>query len=111
MIAIGGKRLRPWLCLTAYSLYKDDFTPQILGPASALEVFHSFTLIHDDIIDASDTRRGNPTVHRAVEEKYAAVERETAELAAMQAAGVSPVGSGAVMWYASQFIAKPASSA
>ena len=62
MIAIGGKRLRPWLCLTAYSLYKDDFTPQILGPASALEVFHSFTLIHDDIMDKSPMRRGVDTV-------------------------------------------------
>lgn len=62
MIAIGGKRLRPWLCLTAYSLYKDEFTPQILGPASALEVFHSFTLIHDDIMDKSPMRRGVDTV-------------------------------------------------
>ena len=62
MIAIGGKRLRPWLCLTAYSLYKDDFTPQILGTASALEVFHSFTLIHDDIMDKSPMRRGVDTV-------------------------------------------------
>lgn len=62
MISIGGKRLRPWLCLTAYSLYKDEFTPQILGPASALEVFHSFTLIHDDIMDKSPMRRGVDTV-------------------------------------------------
>ena len=37
MIAIGGKRLRPWLCLTAYSLYKDDFTPQILGAEPDVE--------------------------------------------------------------------------
>lgn len=62
MIRIGGKRLRPWLCLTTYSLYKDRFTPEILGPASALEVFHSFTLIHDDIMDKSPMRRGVDTV-------------------------------------------------
>ena len=62
MIAGGGKRLRPRLCLTAYSLYKDDFTDEILQPAAGLEVFHTFTLIHDDIMDKSPLRRGNPTV-------------------------------------------------
>ena len=51
MIEIGGKRLRPTLCLTAYSLFKDGFPEEILQPAAALEVFHSFTLIHDDIMD------------------------------------------------------------
>ena len=62
MIAIGGKRLRPSLCLTTYSLYKDSFVPEILEPAAGLEVFHSFTLIHDDIMDRSPLRRGVDTV-------------------------------------------------
>lgn len=62
MIAIGGKRLRPRLCLTTYSLYKDSFGPEILEPAAGLEVFHSFTLIHDDIMDRSPLRRGVDTV-------------------------------------------------
>ena len=62
MIEIGGKRLRPTLCLTAYSLFKDGFPQEILQPAAALEVFHSFTLIHDDIMDDSPLRRGKPTV-------------------------------------------------
>jgi Geranylgeranyl pyrophosphate synthase len=62
MIEIGGKRLRPTLCLTVYSLYKDGFGPEILSPASGLEVFHSFTLIHDDIMDRSPLRRGVETV-------------------------------------------------
>lgn len=62
MIGIGGKRVRPRLCLTAYSLFKDSFSEEILQPAAALEVFHSFTLIHDDIMDNSDMRRGQPTV-------------------------------------------------
>ena len=62
MIEIGGKRLRPTLCLTAYSLFKDGFPEEILQPAAALEVFHSFTLIHDDIMDDSALRRGKPTV-------------------------------------------------
>ena len=62
MISIGGKRLRPRLCLTTYSLYKDAIGPEILEPAAALEVFHTFTLIHDDIMDKSPMRRGMPTV-------------------------------------------------
>lgn len=62
MIGGGGKRLRPKLCLTAYSLFRDDLTDEILQPAAGLEVFHTFTLIHDDIMDKSPLRRGNPTV-------------------------------------------------
>lgn len=64
MMEIGGKRIRPRLCLLAYSLYKDRFDESILSPAAAIEVFHSFTLIHDDIMDKADVRRGVPTVHR-----------------------------------------------
>ena len=62
MIAIGGKRLRPKLCLTTYSLYKDRIGQGVLEPAAGLEVFHSFTLIHDDIMDRSPLRRGVDTV-------------------------------------------------
>ena len=62
MISIGGKRIRPTLCLIAYSLYKDELTPEILEPAAGIEVFHSFTLIHDDIMDRSPLRRGVDTV-------------------------------------------------
>ena len=64
MIGIGGKRVRPRLCLTAYALFRDSFDEKILEPAAALEIFHSFTLIHDDIMDKSDMRRGVPTVYR-----------------------------------------------
>ncbi len=62
MIAIGGKRIRPKLCLTTYGIYADAFTRQVLEPAAGLEVFHTFTLIHDDIMDRSPLRRGHPTV-------------------------------------------------
>ena len=71
MIEIGGKRIRPRLCLTAYSLFKDSFSEEILSPAAAIEVFHSFTLIHDDIMDNADVRRGVPTVHRKWDENTA----------------------------------------
>ncbi len=62
MIAIGGKRLRPKLCLLTYSLFKDGLDIPILEPAAGLEVFHTFTLIHDDIMDRSPMRRGCDTV-------------------------------------------------
>lgn len=62
MINIGGKRIRPLLCLTTYSLFKDSLSQDIIEPARALEIFHSFTLIHDDIMDRSPLRRGEPTV-------------------------------------------------
>ena len=62
MIAIGGKRIRPRLCLTTYGIYAQELTESILQPAAGLEVFHTFTLIHDDIMDHSPLRRGAPTV-------------------------------------------------
>jgi len=71
MMEIGGKRIRPRLCLTAYALYKDAFCEEILSPAAAMEVFHSFTLIHDDIMDKADVRRGVPTVYRKWDENTA----------------------------------------
>ena len=71
MMNIGGKRIRPRLCLTAYALYKDTLNEEILSPAAAIEVFHSFTLIHDDIMDKADVRRGVPTVYRKWDENTA----------------------------------------
>ena len=71
MMDIGGKRIRPRLCLTTYSLYKDSLSEEILFPAAALEVFHSFTLIHDDIMDKAPVRRGVPTVYKKWNENTA----------------------------------------
>lgn len=62
MIRIGGKRIRPTLCLLTYSLFGKEFDESIISPAVSLEVFHTFTLIHDDIMDKSPLRRGMPTV-------------------------------------------------
>ena len=62
MISLGGKQLRPRLCLTTYALFSEEFTDEILQPAAGLEVFHNFTLIHDDIMDKSPVRRGKATV-------------------------------------------------
>lgn len=71
MMKIGGKRIRPRLCLTAYTIYRDSFSEEILSPAAALEVFHSFTLIHDDIMDKAEVRRGVPTVYKKWNENTA----------------------------------------
>lgn len=71
MMDIGGKRIRPRLCLTTFALYKDLLSSEILLPAAAIEVFHSFTLIHDDIMDKADVRRGVPTVYRKWDENTA----------------------------------------
>lgn len=71
MIAIGGKRLRPRLCLTTYGLFKDEIDDSILMPAAGLEIFHSFTLIHDDIMDRSPLRRGRETVWKKWKEDTA----------------------------------------
>ena len=62
MVSIGGKRLRPQLCLTAWGLYASNPGPEVTEPAAALELFHTFTLMHDDIMDRSPLRRGVPTV-------------------------------------------------
>ena len=62
MISLGGKQLRPRLCLTTYALFSEEFNDEILQPAAGLEVFHNFTLIHDDIMDKSPVRRGKATV-------------------------------------------------
>lgn len=59
----GGKRLRPVMSLMAANLFNDKVEPAIL-PAVGLEVFHNFTLVHDDIMDNADMRRNAPTVHR-----------------------------------------------
>lgn len=62
MISIGGKRVRPRLCLTSYALFRDTISEEILGPAAAIEVYHTYSLIHDDIMDKSPLRRGKETV-------------------------------------------------
>lgn len=62
IMSLGGKRLRPMLVLMAYSLYRDDLS-KIVKPALAVEVFHNFTLMHDDIMDKAPLRRGRATVH------------------------------------------------
>jgi geranylgeranyl diphosphate synthase type II len=62
VLKLGGKRLRPALCLAACELYGGELEEAML-PAVGLELFHNFSLVHDDIMDRADKRRGKPTVH------------------------------------------------
>lgn len=63
IISIGGKRIRPVLCLSATALFNKERLEDSIPAALALETFHNFTLLHDDIMDNSPLRRNKPTVH------------------------------------------------
>uniref|UniRef100_A0AB33IXS9 Polyprenyl synthetase family protein n=1 Tax=Prevotella sp. GTC17254 TaxID=3236794 RepID=A0AB33IXS9_9BACT len=63
VLSIGGKRIRPTLMLLAYNLYKDH-PEDILSSACALETYHNYTLLHDDLMDEAEMRRGKETVHK-----------------------------------------------
>ncbi|MDU1904831.1 MAG: polyprenyl synthetase family protein [Dysgonomonas sp.] len=62
ILDIGGKRVRPVLAAMSYNLYKNDIEKS-MPIALGIEIFHNFTLLHDDLMDRADTRRGKPTVH------------------------------------------------
>ncbi|MGO4293416.1 polyprenyl synthetase family protein [Chitinophaga sp. RAB17] len=62
ILDIGGKRIRPVLCLMGNELF-DTLHPDVMEVGSAVELFHNFTLLHDDIMDKAPLRRGKPTVH------------------------------------------------
>ena len=63
VLSIGGKRIRPVLMMLAYNIFKDN-PEDILMQACALETYHNYTLLHDDLMDNAELRRGQPTVHR-----------------------------------------------
>ena len=63
VLSLGGKRIRPVLMLLGYNLWKDD-PERILMPAVAVETYHNYTLLHDDLMDNADKRRGHVTVHK-----------------------------------------------
>ena len=62
-LSLGGKRMRPILAIMGYLSSKEDWE-KIIDPALAIELFHNFTLIHDDIMDEAPLRRGEPTVYK-----------------------------------------------
>ncbi len=68
----GGKRLRPAFCYWGWRGAGGPDCPEIINAAAALELLHAGALIHDDLMDASDTRRGQPSLHRQFEARHAA---------------------------------------
>lgn len=76
VLSMGGKRLRPTLLLMTYGLYKDDInhaTPAAVG----IETYHNHTLLHDDLMDHADMRRGKPTVHKKWNDNTAVLSGDT----------------------------------
>ena len=89
VLSIGGKRLRPALTLMACNLYTNELQPAI-APALGIEVFHNFTLLHDDIMDRADIRRGRPTVHKKWNDNTAILSGDVMQIAAYQLVGQTP---------------------
>lgn len=83
VLSMGGKRLRPTLLLMAYALYRDDIR-RALPAAVGIETYHNHTLLHDDLMDHADMRRGHPTVHRKWDENTAVLSGDTMLIMAFQ---------------------------
>ena len=83
VLSIGGKRVRPVLTLLSYNLYKDD-PLNIMSQAIGLETYHNFTLLHDDLMDHADMRRGHETVHKKWDANRAILSGDTMLLQAFE---------------------------
>ncbi|MBE6299958.1 MAG: polyprenyl synthetase family protein [Bacteroidales bacterium] len=80
---VGGKRVRPLLTLMACDMFGGDIDSAI-SPALGLEIFHNFTLLHDDVMDKAEIRRGRPTVHIAWSENTAILSGDAMQIVATQ---------------------------
>ena len=80
---MGGKRLRPVMVLLVYNLFKENIEKSFPA-ALAIEIFHNFTLLHDDIMDRADMRRGQPTVHKKFSENVAILSGDAMSILAYQ---------------------------
>ena len=89
VLSLGGKRIRPTLMLLAYNLFCED-PERILTPACALETYHNYTLLHDDLMDNADKRRGKPTVHVQWNDNQAILSGDTMLVLAYQMMAESP---------------------
>ena len=85
-LSLGGKRIRPVLLLMAYQLYRDDME-RVLPTALGLEMYHNYTLLHDDVMDKADMRRGKPTVHKVWDENTAILSGDAMLVLAYQLMG------------------------
>ena len=83
VLSMGGKRIRPVLMLLAYNLYRDD-PETILPTACGLETYHNYTLLHDDLMDRAELRRGHQTVHKRWNDNTAILSGDTMLVLAYQ---------------------------
>ena len=83
VLSLGGKRVRPVLMLMGYNLWKDD-SERIMMQAIGLETYHNFTLLHDDLMDNADMRRGHETVHKKWNANQAILSGDTMLLQAFE---------------------------
>ena len=83
MLSLGGKRMRPVLLLMSHQLFSENLDTAI-GPALGIEVFHNFTLLHDDIMDKAPLRRNQPTVHAKWNQDVAILSGDTMFVKACQ---------------------------
>lgn len=86
ILSLGGKRIRPALALMACNLYKEN-VDNAINPALGIEVFHNFTLLHDDLMDKADKRRNKPTVHKVWNDNTAILSGDAMLIAAYQLIG------------------------
>ena len=89
VLSMGGKRIRPALTLMACNLYQDDVQLAV-NTALGLEIFHNFTLLHDDIMDRADVRRGRPTVHKKWNDNTAILSGDVMQIASYQLIAKTP---------------------
>ncbi len=89
VLSMGGKRVRPALTLLACNMFSDDVTPAV-KPALGIEIFHNFTLLHDDIMDRADIRRGKPTVHKKWDDNTAILSGDMMQIIAYQFVAEAP---------------------
>lgn len=90
-LKLGGKRIRPALSLMACNVFTDDLQA-VIRPALGLEVFHNFTLLHDDIMDKAAIRRGQPTVHKKWDDNTAILSGDVMQIAAYILIAETPAG-------------------
>ena len=89
VLSIGGKRIRPVLMLLTYNMYKDDLQ-RALPAAVAVETYHNYTLLHDDVMDRAEVRRGKPCVHKVWNENTAILSGDSMLVMAYQLVAQCP---------------------
>ena len=89
VLGMGGKRVRPVLMLLIYNVYKDDLE-KALPVAIGLETYHNYTLLHDDVMDRAEVRRGHPCVHKVWDENTAILSGDSMLVMAYQLVSQCP---------------------